>query len=206
MLQPGDKLMVLSRNATATQRAIGLFSTRGEAEAALHRLRDAGFNMDRISVVAQNDDNLTEISSSGETKDRSEQAKGGAGAGATAGAATGGALGLIGSLGILAIPGIGPAAELGVLLANTIIGGGIGAAGGGLLGALIGWGVPESDANYYNDRVVKHNDFLLMLESDSAAETRRAEEIVREHGIRDWNIYGTPTAPIDEHGTGQLRP
>ena len=200
--------MVLSQDANTqtTQRAIGLFSTRSEAEAALHRLRDAGFNMDRVSVVAQNDDELTDITAPDAEKDRSEQAKGGAGAGATAGAATGGALGLIGSLGVLALPGVGPAAELGVLLANTVIGGGIGAAGGGLVGALIGWGIPEDQANYYNNRVFEHNDYLLIIESQSPAETRQAEEIVRDQGIRDWNIYGTPATPIDEHGTGQLRP
>lgn len=201
--------MVLSQDATTTttQRAIGLFSTRSEAEAALHRLRDAGFNMDRVSVVGQNqDDELTALSSPNGEKDRSEQAKGGAGAGATAGAVTGGALGLLGTLGVLAIPGVGPAAELGILLANTVIGGGIGAAGGGLLGALIGWGIPEDQANYYNNRVFEHNDYLLMVESDNSAEIRQAEEIVHNHGIRDWNIYGTPATPIDEHGTGQLRP
>lgn len=192
-------------NATTTKRAVGLFSTRGEAEAALHRLKDSGFNMDHVSVVAKNDDGLQEIANGDTQKDKGEQAKGGAGAGATAGAVTGGALGLVGSLGILAIPGVGPVAELGVLLANTLLGGGIGAAGGGLIGALIGWGVPEDDANYYNNRVFEHNDYLLLVEG-SEAEVRSAETIVREHGIRDWNLYGTPATPVDNHGTGQLRP
>ena len=200
--------MVLSKDATTTQtqRAIGLFPTHAEAEAALHKLRDSGFNMDRVSIVAQNNDNLTDLSTGDDfEKSKGEQAKGGAGAGASAGAVTGGALGLAGSLGVLAIPGIGPAAELGFLLANTLLGGGIGAAGGGLLGALIGWGIPEEEANYYNSRVYDHNDYLLLIEGD-ASEVRTAESIVRNHGIRDWNIYGTPATPIDNHGTGQVRP
>ena len=44
-----------------------------------------------------------------------------------AGAVTGGAIGLIGSLGVLAIPGVGAAAEVGFLLGNTLMGSGIGA-------------------------------------------------------------------------------
>jgi len=205
MSLPGENYMVLSKDATATQRAIGLFSTRAEAESAMHKLRDAGFNMDHVSVVAQNNDSLADLPTENFEKDKGDQAKGGAGAGATAGAVTGGALGLAGSLGVLAIPGIGPAAELGFLLANTLLGGGIGAAGGGLLGALIGWGIPEEEANYYNSRVYEHNDYLVLVQGD-AAEIRSAEAIVRDHGIRDWNIYGTPTTPIDNHGTGQVRP
>jgi hypothetical protein len=199
--------MVLSQDTTTAQRAIGLFSTRSEAEAALHKLRDSGFNMDHVSVVAKQDEALADLNAAnaGE-KDRGGQAKGGAGAGAAAGAVTGGTLGLLGSLGILAIPGVGPIAEIGVLLANTLLGGGIGAAGGGLLGALIGWGIPEQEANYYNNRVFEHNDYLLLVEAENTAEIRQAESIVRDHGVRDWNLYGTPATPVDHHGTGQLRP
>lgn len=200
--------MVLSQDkqTKTMQRAIGLFSTRSEAEAALHRLRDTGFNMERVSIVARNNDTLADISADDTNKDRSEQAKGGAGAGATAGTVTGGALGLAGGLGVLAIPGVGPIAELGVILANALLGSGIGAAGGGLLGALIGWGIPEEDANYYNNRVYEHDDYLILVETDNSAEVDAAEAIVRDHGIRDWNIYNTPATPIDNHGTGQVRP
>lgn len=81
--------------------AIGTFTTREDAEYALRELRDAGFNMDKVSVIAKNlhpEDNIGGV----EVKSTSEQAKGGAKAGATAGAATGGLLGLIGGLGVLA--------------------------------------------------------------------------------------------------------
>jgi hypothetical protein len=184
--------------ATRTQhrRAVGLFSTRTEAEQALYRLRDSGFNMDHVSVVAKSGEGLRDLTGYEGTADTSksnaEQAKGGAGAGATAGAATGGAIGLIGSLGVLAIPGVGAAAEVGFLLANTLLGSGIGAASGGLLGALIGWGVPEDQANYYNDRVYNQNDYLVMVEG-SEQEIQAAETILRNHGIRDWGVYGHTT-------------
>ncbi len=34
--------------------AIGTFTTREDAEYALRELRDAGFNMDKVSVIAKN--------------------------------------------------------------------------------------------------------------------------------------------------------
>ncbi|MDB9529200.1 hypothetical protein PN498_24625 [Oscillatoria sp. CS-180] len=183
---------MVATNTVQKQRAVGLFSNRSGAEQAMHRLRDSGFNMDHISVVAKAGEGLREISGSNDTynqaKSSAEQAKGGAGAGATAGAATGGAIGLIGSLGILAIPGVGPAAEIGFLLANTLLGGGIGAASGGLLGALIGWGIPEDRANYYNDRVYNNNEYLVMVEG-TEQEIRAAETILNDNGIRDWDVY-----------------
>lgn len=52
--------------------------------------------------------------------------------------ATGGLLGLIKGLAVLAIPGVGSAAAAGAILANTLVTGSIGAAIGGLGGALIG--------------------------------------------------------------------
>ncbi|MGG6242256.1 general stress protein [Nodosilinea sp. AN01ver1] len=183
---------------THNRRAVGLFSTRQEAEQAMHRLRDTGFQMDRISIVAKAGEGLRDLTSDNDhydpNKPKSEQAKGGAGAGAKAGAVTGGAIGLIGSLGILAIPGVGPAAEVGFLLANTLLGGGIGAASGGLLGALIGWGVPEDRANYYNDRVYNNDDYLVLVEG-SEQEIQAAESVLHENGIRDWGIYGATGSP-----------
>lgn len=70
--------------------AVGTFATRTEAETALRKLRDADFNMDKVSVIASNVE-PEENFGGAEVKPTSEQAK----VGATAGAATGGILGLI---------------------------------------------------------------------------------------------------------------
>jgi len=188
--------MKTTDNRPAQQsRAVGLFSTRQEAEQAMHRLRDSGFHMDRISVVAKSGEGLRDLTTDGDydpNKSSTEQARDGAGAGATAGALTGGAIGLIGSLGVLAIPGVGLAAEVGFLLASTLLGSGIGAASGGLLGALIGWGIPEDQANYYNDRVYNNSEYLVLVEG-TEQEIHAAELVLRESGIRDWNTYGSTT-------------
>lgn len=173
-----------------TTRAVGLFSNRRDAEAALHRLRDIGFDMNRVSVVTRHeeDGNIAEADVEQTTGD---QVKGGAGAGAVAGTTAGGLIGLVGSLGVLAIPGVGPAAELGLILANTLVGGGIGAVGGGLVGALIGWGLPEDQAQYYNTRVYEHGDYLILMEG-TEQEIRNAEALLNDYKVRDLHLFGIP--------------
>lgn len=170
--------------------AVGTFVTREDAQFALQELRAAGFDMDRVSVIAKNVE-PSESMGGAEVKPASEQAKGGAAAGATTGAATGGLIGLIGGLGVIALPGVGAVAELGVVLANTLLGSGIGAAGGGLVGALIGWGVPEERAKYYNE-LLEQGRYVILVEG-TEAEISGAEAILTNRRIQDWSIYAAPT-------------
>ena len=168
------------------RRAVGTFMTRQDAELALQELQEAGFNMDRVSVIVNNPQSNDNIGGA-EVKPASEQAKDGAGAGATAGAATGGLFGLIGGLGVIALPGVGAVAELGIVLANTLLGSGIGAAGGGLVGALIGWGIPEDRARYY-DEMLSRGRYIVLMEG-TQAEISGAEAILKNRRIEDWAIY-----------------
>jgi hypothetical protein len=118
---------------------------------------------------------------------------GGAKAGATAGAVTGGLIGLLGSIGALAIPGVGPimaGGALATLLADTAVGGAIGAAAGGLVGGLVGLGVPENKAQAYNDRISR-GEYLVFVEGTDA-EIATAEGIFSVRGIQDWGIYDVP--------------
>ena len=174
-------------------RGVGVFPHRRNAEAALHELRNAGFPMDRISVVGKNADHHDRIAGV-EMGDRATGNK--ADEGAKAGAATGGILGGLGGLlvglGALAIPGIGPVIAGGALataLATTAAGGAIGAAAGGITGALVGLGIPEERARFYNDRV-NRGDYLVMVDG-TEDELRHAEAILSRHGIQEWGIYDT---------------
>ena len=171
------------------KRAVGTFATRQDAEAALIELRDAGFNMDRISAIAQNPDKKEKLADV-EVKATSQRVKGSAETGAFMGATTGGILGLIGSLGILAIPGVGVATEVAVLLGNALLGSGIGAAGGSLVGALIGWGIPEEQAVYY-DQLLSQGIYLVLVEG-TEAEINGAEAILLNRQISNWYIYNAP--------------
>src|SRR5690606_23901230 len=81
----------------------------------------------------------------GESRDEgaSEPAKG-----ALAGGVTGLALGLL----TLAIPGVGPLVAAGPVAAG-LTGAGLGAATGGLIGAFNQMGVPEEDAETYQESI-----------------------------------------------------
>jgi uncharacterized membrane protein len=198
LLEEKEENMAVGR----IQRAVGIFSNRRDAEQALTELRDAGFNMDKVSVIVKNADPNDRIGGADVSDTKDEQIEGGTKAGATAGAVTGGIIGLVGGLSLLAIPGVGAAAEVGIVLANTLLGGAIGAAGGALVGALIGWGVPEDRAKYYDERV-SQGDYLIVVEG-TAEEILRAEAILDNRGVLDWGIYDTPVTSPGGGRTGVL--
>ncbi len=175
------------------KRAAGLFYSRNEAEAAVRGLKDAGFDADRISVVARDADEVEGVQS---TEDVGNKADEGAAAGALTGGALGGITGLLVGLGALAIPGIGPIIFAGAeatAIATTLAGGAIGAATGGLVGALVGLGIPEEKAKIYNDRVAG-GSFLVMV-TGTEAEVKRVETIMQRCGVEEFGIYNAPNAP-----------
>ncbi len=174
------------------KRAVGAFPNRNDIEYALRELRDAGFDMNKVSVIARNND--TGDVAGVETQEHvGNKADEGAATGALTGGLFGGITGLLVGLGSLAIPGVGPimlAGEIATTLATTLAGAGIGAATGGLLGALVGLGIPEERAKVYNQRV-ERGDYLLILDG-TEAEINRAEAIVRNRGIEEFEIYNVP--------------
>jgi uncharacterized membrane protein len=171
------------------QRAVGTFPTRQEAEDALNELRNSGFPMDKVSVIAKDADRDDQIAGA-DVKNRAQgnEAKEGAGAGAVAGTALGGVGGLLVGLGTLAIPGVGPFLAAGTL-ATTFAGAGIGAAAGSLVGALTGLGIPEEQAKVYGD-LVSQGDYLVIVDGDES-EIHRAASILSHRGIRDWGVFDT---------------
>ena len=120
-------------------RALGVFSSRREAESGLNELRHAGFDMNKVAVVAKDADRGDQLGGA-EMSDRvGNKADEGAATGAVTGGALGGLTGLLVGLGALAIPGIGPvmlAGAAATTIATTLSGTAIGAAAGSLVGAL----------------------------------------------------------------------
>jgi len=174
------------------KRATGLFYSRDEAEAAVRGLRDAGFDENRISVIARDADKVDGVDTTEEVGNKADE---GAAAGALTGGALGGITGLLVGLGTLAIPGVGPILLAGAeatAIATTLAGGAIGAATGGLVGALIGLGIPEEKAQIYSDRV-SSGSFLVMV-IGTEAEAKRAENIMRRCGVEEFGIYNAPAA------------
>ena len=150
--------------ATASKTTVGVFETRAAAEKAVAELRSAGYRDDQIGMVAKDaSGNTVKTDGAGET-----HAGDGLAIGAAAGAATGAAVGL----GILAgvIPVVGPAimaGTLGTILSNALGG----AAIAGLAGALVGWGIPEDEAKFYEGEV-QAGRFLVTVENGTRNDAR----------------------------------
>jgi len=64
---------------------------------------------------------------------------------------------------------------------------------GGLVGALVGMGIPEYEAKRYEGRV-KDGGILLSVHSDDSAWTKRAKEILERTGAQDVSSTGEATA------------
>lgn len=187
------------------QRAIGTFPNHTAAENALQALKDSGFPMDRVSVVAQNSENMDAIADAEVSEHLDNRADDGAKAGAMSGGTLGSLTGLLVGLGVLAIPGIGPimlAGAAATALATTAAGGMIGAATGSLLGGLIGLGIPEERAKIYHDRVTA-GQYLVMVDG-TESEISRAETILQNLGIEEWGMYDLPT--VERHSTTHNAP
>jgi hypothetical protein len=135
---------------------LGVFQTRAAAEDAILELKRVGFSDNSIGMVARNADGTVTTEKAGET-----MAEEGLATGAVVGAGAGALVGL----GVLAgtIPVIGPVMALGTL-GTILLNAAAGAAVVGLVGALVGLGIPEEDAKYYEEEV-RGGRFLVSVEA-----------------------------------------
>ncbi|AFY81041.1 general stress protein [Oscillatoria acuminata] len=189
---------------TYQKRAVGTFPTRTQAERALRELKDSGFPMDRVSVIAKDENRPVSDDLHGE--DRGNKADEGAAVGAATGGAIGTITGLLVGLGALAIPGIGPimlAGATATALATTAGGAAIGAAAGGLIGALVGLGIPEERAKVYKERVAR-GDYLVIVDG-TEADIARADTILNRGGIEEWGVYDARHSQDVHHQTDVVR-
>jgi uncharacterized protein (TIGR02271 family) len=169
--------------ATKNQTTVGVFESRAAAERMVAELRAAGYRDDQIGVVAKDErGNAVRTDGAGDSH---------AGEGAAIGAAAGAGALALGSLGMSfgVIPVIGPILADGPSAAALISAAG-GAAAGGIAGALIGWGIPEEDARYYEGEV-NAGRYVVTVTGDRPAEARA---LFTQHGGYDRATAGTRTA------------
>jgi hypothetical protein len=135
-----------------TTTVTGLFDSRDDAANAVVEMKAAGVSAEEISIVTNKVDGQTAERSAGDRVVDNNMAESGATDGAAIGGMVGGGAGLLAGLGLLTIPGIGPVLGVGWLI-TTAIGTAVGASGGGLVGALIGAGVDNDDAQIYVEKI-----------------------------------------------------
>ncbi|HKC26044.1 MAG TPA: hypothetical protein VKF32_14955 [Thermoanaerobaculia bacterium] len=158
---------------------VALFDTRSEAEGAVRRLEDLGFTHNDVSLVANGAPAAADAAA---PLAETAAPESGAGAGALVGAGIGGAAGLLASLAGLTIPVIGPILAAGPLVA-ALTGLGVGAATGGLVGALANTGVPEEEAELYSEGIRRGGTLVMVTVADLQAE--RVADLMGEAGAVD---------------------
>jgi len=175
----------------------GLAESQAQAVSIFNQLLGAGFSDNDISVLFPDETGTRHF-----THEKHTKAPEGAAAGAGAGVIIGGALGWMVGIGTLMIPGAGPFIAAGPIMA-ALAGAGAGAAAGGLTGALIGMGMPEYEAEQYEEKM-KGGNILISVHAEDGADRTRVKEIFKNAGavtapedIVD-RAYGTQSQPARE--------
>jgi hypothetical protein len=169
------EVLRMARHNTAV---FGIYRDRTAVERAVEILRGAGFRNTDISVLFPENEGTKDFALEKGTK-----APEGTAAGAGTGAVIGGALGWLVSIGVLAIPGLGP-----FLAAGPIVGAlaGLGAGGvvGGIVGALVGLCMPEYEAKRYEGQI-RRGGILMSVHCDNPDWVRRGKNIFKDTGAED---------------------
>ena len=159
--------MTAATTQDTTGSSIAVFDDSHAALAALHTLKDAGFDKDKVSVIGKGVKETKEVH--GWVPQGSKAGSFGAW-GALWGALSGWLL-----LGFVWLPGIGWVAAAG-WLASTILGAGIGAG----LGALTGLAVPEDEVPVYENDL-KAERYLVVVHG-TPAEVEKAHTLLAAAG------------------------
>jgi hypothetical protein len=168
---------------------VGMFENTRDVDQAVAALHNAGFTKPQIGVIARRGVVKEKTSLTTTTE-----------VGAIAGGALGGVGGLLVGLNVvtLAVPGIGEvvaAVDLLTVLGATLLGAGIGAIGGGLVGALVGLGLPEHEAHVYAEGV-KRGNILVTVQAPAeqmAAVTNiftQANAVDVSTRRQEWTVEG----------------
>ena len=160
---------------------VGVFEDRVHADQAVANLKKAGFRDDQIGVAMRHAEGSADANADASGTHVES--------GTITGALTGLGLGALAGLGVLSgvIPVIGPAiaaGTLGVILSNAAAG----AAVAGLAGALIGYGIPEEEANYYHSEFEAGRAIVTVHADGRSSE---ATDILRRHGAYDMSTRGS---------------
>jgi hypothetical protein len=174
------------------QTVVGVFRDPVEAQVAVQDLRDTGFADDHVSLVTREE---SASQAAGDHEPTEGTAKG-----ATIGGVAGALLGVA----AFAIPGIGPVLAIGPLAA-ALTGAGVGAATGGMLGALADMGgmlgaladmgVPEREAEQLAVAIREGGTLVVVHASDKTVDA--AKTILDQHGALDLGPGISQAEPED---------
>ncbi len=165
----------------------GLFPDRESAEAAYNAAHTRGYSKDDVNLVMSDDTRNRHFSgtTAGKETELGNKAAEGAGIGAGIGGTLGAIIAGIAAVGTtLALPGLG--LVIAGPLAAAAAGAGAGAAGGGLIGALIGWNIPEERVKEYEEGI-KNGGILMGVRTKNDEDALHFENEWRQN--RGQHVY-----------------
>lgn len=181
----------------ATKTLVTTFEDVGTAEAAVHRLHEAGFARDDLGWVAR--------APNGEEVAHGNASAVGAAAleGAGVGGALGGLAGLLLGFAALAVPGIGPVVVAGPIV-SALAGIGVGAAAGGIIDALVHVGVPRAEAKRHADQLVA-GGAIVTITVDDEDEELRALAILRGETVEPKTVPRMRAVPYSDESRPSIQ-
>ena len=151
---------------------VGVFESENQAKEAINELKRKGFDEREISLIAREKREGTE------EEDEMTMAEQDLGDGMLTGGALGGLAGILAGAGALLIPGVGPIIAAGPLAAFLS-----GVVGGGLVGGLVDYGIPEDRGRHFEERVKQGGILVTLKASDN--EVSQAIEVLSLYGADD---------------------
>jgi hypothetical protein len=152
--------------------------TTEQAENIVLELKQAGFTSDDISALLPDKRGTKDFAHEHSTK-----APEGATTGGAAGLGVGAAVGWLAGIGALAIPGVGPFIAAGPIMA-ALGGAAVGTAAGGIIGALVGLGIPEFEAKRY-DAKIRQGNILISVHTEDGKQKDLAKDIFKRNHADD---------------------
>lgn len=156
------------------EKVYGLYENFEDAASTISELVRGGFSSENITVIVNDADGRLEKYTTGEFSEDAVEGDDGAGFGAVVGTLT--------SLGILALPGVGPVFAAGPLAAALIagIGAATGAATGAAVAEVVEFDIDKDDAEEYA-RIIKDGGAVLIVDTYTDWTEDRVEEIMEKY-------------------------
>jgi hypothetical protein len=152
--------------------------TAAQAETIIDALKRASFSNTHFSVLLPDQRATLDFAHEPNPKAPDGEATGG-----VAGLGVGAAVGWLAGIGALAIPGVGPLIAAGPIMA-ALGGAAVGTATGGVIGGLVGMGIPEFEAKRY-DAKIREGNVLISVHTEDGEQRDVAREIFKRNDAED---------------------
>ncbi|MEH1952217.1 hypothetical protein [Nostoc sp.] len=169
------------------RRTIGVFAKCSDAQLVLQELKASNFPMHKVSVIARDTEQQSDIAGV-DVEEHTSNTSSKDATGAVTSSALDSLTDLLVGLVLWAIPGIGPVILAGAeaaAIATTLT--------GGLPGILLNLGISEEQALGYSNLICKGHYLVIVTGID--IEIRLAKRIFNRRDIQQWSVYEPYSTP-----------